>query len=214
LHGELEGFDAAHRVHWRRRDVMEPIVLPMDSISAMKLASALSGAAAPHVTVKLAGGNWLAADVLGMQGGKLQLRFGGGSPVTIDRSRVEWLFFSKSAAPECYDGPTSMAGWMSAGGWTYRDGALRASSPSMIGRFFECLPDRVEYLVEVDQDPRQGDAFAIMLHGRNPVTRPQGPGAVQLMFLGSTLQMVSQIEGSTRVCRATRIPHPRARRMA
>jgi len=200
LHGCLESLDVrSGEVLWRRDDAASPIAIPSGQITRLNLSEAATGNTPAHATVKLSGGNWITADVLGMQGGKLQLRMGDGALLTVDRAHLEWIFFSKSAAPECYDGPTSMAGWVSAGGWMYRDGALRASTPALIGRMFELLPDRVEYVVEVDQDPRVGDAFAILLHGSNPIAPPQGPSFIQLMFLGNTLQMAAQIEGSMRV---------------
>ncbi len=203
LHGTLESLDAGrHELRWRRDDVSAPMNLPTDQVSGLEFKGAGKRAAAFHATVKLSGGNWFTADVLGLQDGKVRLQLADGITCNVDRDRIEWIYFSKTNAPECYDGPTSMSGWVSAGGWSFHGGMLVATNPSPIGRVFDSLPDQVEYVMDIMEDPHLGNAFSIMLHGRNPIVRPQTPGSVQLMFLGGTLQMAAFVDGSIRVQQA------------
>jgi hypothetical protein len=82
-----------------------------------------------------------------------------------------------------------MAGWVSGGGWTYRDGALRASTPTQIGRNLGSLPDQVEYQFEIDQGNLLS-AFTINLHGRFGVgIRNGSPGMIQCMIRANTLNV-------------------------
>jgi hypothetical protein len=192
LHGTLTSLDTASgQLTWRRADTSAPFTFPLADIGRLTLHAGTKPDAKIHATVKLTGGDWLAAEVTGLADKKVQLKLGDGSAIAIDRDAVEWIYFSKSAAPECFDGPTSFAGWVSGGGWTFRDGALRALTPAAIGREFEALPDQTEYFLEVDQGAA-GHAFTLVLHSQNIVGRGRSTGTVQLMFRGSELQMWAQ----------------------
>jgi hypothetical protein len=192
LHGTLTSLDAASGLlTWHRTDTSAPFTFPLANIGRLTLHAGAKPDAKIHATVKLTGGDWLAADVTGLADKKIQLKLGDGSVIAIDRDAVEWIYFSKSAAPECFDGPTSFAGWVSGGGWTFRDGALRALTPAAIGREFEALPDQTEYFLEVDQGAA-GHAFTLVLHSQNIIGRGRSTGTVQLMFRGSELQMWAQ----------------------
>ncbi|MDQ3623205.1 MAG: hypothetical protein M3463_12045 [Verrucomicrobiota bacterium] len=193
LHGTLQALDSERReLVWRRADVSGLLTLPMAQVTRLTLGGSAGRKAAVHATVKLAGGDWLTADVIGAQGSKIQLELGDGSPVTLDRAQVEWIYFSRNSAPECYDGPASLAGWVSGGGWVFRDGALRTSMVSPIGRHFEALPDQVEYLFEINQG---GDfnAFTIGLHSDDVMTHEFGSGLIQLMLRGESLRLTAQM---------------------
>lgn len=151
LHGTLESLDIERgRVAWRRPDVSTPLALPLAQIRRLTLDNKSKADAAPLATIKLAGSDWLNATVTSIDGDKIHLRLPDGARLTTNRAHVEWIYFSESGGVECYDGPISMAGWSSSGGWSYRDGALRALSPTAIQRQFQKLPDRVEYRMTVD----------------------------------------------------------------
>ncbi len=201
LHGALDNLNLEERrILWRRDDVAAPFPLAIDGIHSLALSktSPDSHTAPPHATVKLTGGNWLRANVTGIDKDAVRLTLDQGAAISVNRSQIEWIYLTPGAAPECYDGPTSFSGWISAGGWTYRDGALHASNPAPIGRHFAALPEQTEYIMQVNQDSRVGDAFSVVLHARNFNSGPQDPGSVKLMFLGNTLQIVAQIESSMR----------------
>jgi hypothetical protein len=189
LHGVLDSIDGVKKeLVWRDADASAPIAFPLGQVSRMTFETKAKQDAKVHATVKLTGGDWLAADVVALQGGKLQLKLADGTPVAIDRARIEWVYLSKGAAPECYDGPTSFSGWTAAGGWVYREGALRSTQPSVIGRLFEQLPDQVEYRFEVDQGGSMR-ALAILLHAKEAAARGFGTGMTRLMLNDTSLQL-------------------------
>ncbi|MEP6670580.1 MAG: hypothetical protein ABJF10_15575 [Chthoniobacter sp.] len=218
LHGTLEAVDwARHEVTWRRTDASMPLTIPMLQISRLsfvplpappnvgELEVIVPGVPPPvpdpkenktHATVKFVGGDWLAAGVANIQDNKIHLQLSDGSPLTVDRAQVDWIYFSKNAAPECYDGPTSFAGWIGPG-WTYRAGALRASSPAKIERNFASLPDQVEYAFEIDQGNLMC-AFNLNLHGRVGQGWSGEPGLIQCMLRASTLTLYSNSEGRSK----------------
>ena len=218
LHGSLEGLDLARQeLTWRRADASAPLTIPLTQISRLSLAPRPPSSDAsqvpgleffqpaappsqppketkPHATVKFVGGDWLAAEVAKIQDNKIHLQLADGSPLVVSRAQVDWIYFSKAAAPECYDGPTSLAGWTSGGGWVYRDGALRASSPSHITRNFASLPDQVEYSFESDQGNLMS-AFNLTLHGRVAQGSSGEPGMIQCMLRASTLTLYCNSDG-------------------
>jgi hypothetical protein len=193
LHGTLEKLDGVKKeIVWRGVDASAPLTFPLGHVSRWGAPSKTKAEVKARATVKLTGGDWMAADVTGLTKDKLNLMLGDGTPVAVDRARVEWIYFSKTAAAECYDGPTGISGWVSDGSWTYREGALRAARPTAIGRLFEALPDQVEY--RFDYEPGAGGtrAFAVLLHGTDPVARGFGPGMVRLMINDSQFNLWAQ----------------------
>ena len=210
LHGSIESLDLAHHeLTWRRKDTETPLVLSTIDISRvcfdlasqqesnpvmMQFGLQPSTPADPQgnhgrATVKFAGGDWLTAEVANILDNKIRLELADHSPLIVDRSQVEWIYFPKGSAPECYEGPTSMAGWVSGGGWTYRDGALRASTPTQIGRNLGSLPDQVEYQFVIDQGNLLS-AFTVNLHGRfGAGIRNGSPGMIQCMIRANTLNV-------------------------
>jgi hypothetical protein len=192
LHGALISLDGAKKeLTWRGQDGAAKIDFPLAQIARLDFGAADKVEVKTRVTVKLIGGDWLAADLLGLRDKQLQLRLGDGTALNVDRSRVEWIYFSKGSAAECYEGPVSFMGWSSQGGWTYREGALRASQPSVVGRTFDALPDRVEYRFEFDQGTSMR-AFSVMLHGADPLARNMTQGMLRLMVNGTSLQFWAQ----------------------
>ena len=199
LHGTLEGLDGVKReIVWRGVDASAPLTFPLAQVSHFEFSAAVKSAAKVHATVKLTSGDWLAADVTGLRDGRLQLRLGDGTALAVERAHLDWIYFSKNAAPECYDGPQNLSGWVSSGGWTYREGALRAAQPSAIGRMFEVLPDQVEYRFEFDQGAGTTRAFAVLLHGPSAAARGLTTGMVRLMVNDSNFQLWSQRENNVK----------------
>jgi hypothetical protein len=196
LHGTLAALNLARQeLTWRRGDASAPLVFPLAQVRGLRFDGASKPDVKVRATVKLRGGDWLAAEVAGIDAGKVHLKLADGAVCTVDRAFLEWIYFSKSSAPECYDGPASLTGWTSGGGWTYRDGALRAAAATPIGRSFEALPDRVEYRFEVDQGGLFR-AFALILHNRNVLVRGFGAGAVQITLRGTILQAFANLGGA------------------
>ncbi len=193
LHGLLEGLDGGKKeIVWRGVDASAPIIFPLAQISHFEFSAKAKSEVKVHATVMLSGGDWLTGDVTGLRDGRLQLRLADGTALTVDRAHLEWIYFSKTAAPECYDGPQNMSGWVSSGGWAYREGALRATQPSAVGRMFESLPDEVEYRFEFDNGGGGTRAFAVLLHGAEAAARGLTTGMVRLMVNDSTFQLWSQ----------------------
>lgn len=215
LHGTLETVDLSRgEIIWKRTDASAPLTIPTTLVSRLTFVppSVAQGEyvlefdgihrnppdPAPkdgktHATVKFTDGDWLAAEIANIQDDKIHLKLADGSPLVVDRAQVDWVYFSKTVAPECYDGPTSLAGW-NGGGWNYRDGALRATSPSPITRNFASLPDQVEYEFVVDQGNLMSQ-FNLKLHGRTNQSWGGEPGIIQCMLRASTLTVFSNSEG-------------------
>ena len=194
LHGMLEALDGAKKeLIWRGLDASAPITFPLAQITHINFPAVAKTDAKTRATVKLTGGDWVTAEATGLREGKLQLRLADGTALAVDRARVEWIYFSKTAAPECYEGPLSLSGWASTGGWSYREGALRAAQSALIGRYFEALPDRVEYRFEYDQGASYR-AYGVFLHGTEATGRTIGPGMVRLMVNGTNLQFWAQTD--------------------
>lgn len=193
LHGTLEKLDGTKKeIVWRGMDAAAALTFPLAHVSRWDTPMKTKPEVKARATVKLTGGDWLAADVTGLAKDKLNLTLGDGTAVAVDRARVEWIHFAKTAAAECYDGPTGLSGWVSDGSWTYREGALRAARPTAIGRMFEALPDQVEYRFDYEQGAAGTRAFAVLLHGSDPAARGFGPGMVRLMINDSQFNLWAQ----------------------
>jgi len=216
LHGTIEALDLAHHaITWRRTDTETPLVISTIDVSRLSFDPLTQQEVNPlmlqfgiqpnapaepqgnkgRATVKFAGGDWLVADVNNILDNKIHLELANHAPLIVDRGQVEWIYFAKGSAPECYEGPTSMAGWASGGGWTYRDGTLRATTPTQIGRNLGPLPDQVEYQFEVDQGNLLS-AFTVNLHGRYGLGRGGSPGMIQCMLRANTLNVYGNIGGN------------------
>ena len=193
LHGTLEKLDGAKKeIVWRGLEASGPVTFPLAHVSRWDAPIKTKPEVKTRATVKLTGGDWLAADVNSLSKDQLHLTLGDGTAVVVDRARVEWIYFSKTATAECYDGPTGLSGWVSDGSWTYREGALRATRATVIGRFFEALPDQVEYRFEFEQSAGDARAFAVLLHGADPAARNIGPGTVRLMINDTQFNLWAQ----------------------
>jgi hypothetical protein len=219
LHGTMETLDLAnHELTWRRKDTNVPLTISTIDVSRVNFdptsqspanaqmlqfgfqPDALSSETPDNkgrATVKFAGGDWLVAEVTSVLDNKIHLELAGRASLVVDRNQVEWIYFSKGPAPECFEGPTGFSGWASGGGWSYRDGMLRASSPTQIGRNLGPLPDQVEYQFEVDQGNLLC-AFTFNLHGRYGMGRGGGPGMIQCMVRANTLNVYGNVGGSFR----------------
>ncbi|MEZ0257563.1 MAG: hypothetical protein ACAI37_19935 [Chthoniobacter sp.] len=215
LHGTLESLDLTRQeMTWKRSDASAPLTISTAQISRLTFvptavavndnSPGISGLEPNgpqrsakddkiHGTVKFVGGDWLAAEVTNIQDNKVHLKLGDGSPLAVDRAQVDWIYFSKSFASECYDGPTSLSGW-SGNGWTYRDGALRATTPAQLTRNFAALPDQVEYDLTIDQGNLM-TAFNLTLHGRVGNSWGNDLSMIQCMMRASTLTLYSNSEG-------------------
>lgn len=193
LHGTVAALNLERQeLTWRRADAAVPLVFPLPQIRRLTLGGESKEDINVHATVKFRGGDWLVADVTGIEGSKVRLKLGDGTASTVNRENLEWIYISKSSAPECYDGPTSLSGWNSNGGWSYRDGALRVKAATPIGRTFGALPDQVEYRLEIDQGGLFR-SFSLMLHHRNLLVRSFSPGAVQIALRGTILQVWANV---------------------
>lgn len=218
LHGTLESVDLSRgTLTWRRADASLPLTIPTAQVSRLTFVPTSvvpnelladfgdnrQPAPAPspkdgktRATVKFVGGDWLGAEVTNIQDNHIHLKLADGSPLTVDQAQVDWIYFSKNIAAECYDGPTSFAGW-SGGGWTYREGALRATTPSQVIRNFASLPDQVEYEFVADQGNLMSQ-FNFTLHGRSGQSWAGEPGIIQCMVRASTLTVFSNTDGRYR----------------
>jgi len=215
LHGTLEAMDLKRgEITWRRADASAPLTIPTMLINrltfaptaglqnefGLEIAPPRPPAAPPasndnvtYATVKFGGGDWLRAEVTNIVDNKVHLKLADGSALAVDRAQVEWIYFSKGTPPECYDGPTSIAGW-GGSGWSYHDGALHATAPQQITRNFASLPDQVEYEFVADQGNLMSQ-FNFSLHGRGGQAWGGEPGIIQCMLRASTLTVFSNADG-------------------
>ncbi len=190
LHGRLLGIDTERQELWSVEGASGPLIFPVAQMRRINFDAEQAGGSPPHSLVKFLGGDWLAADVAGVQGDTLRLTLGPGTEIAVPRAQVEWIYYSKGALGECYDGPFSAEGWESEDNWKYEDGALRAETPSMIWRNFDALPDQVEYLVELNQTKGDPD-FAITVQGQ--VLGPRSiSGGIRLVVQYNRLALVAQ----------------------
>jgi hypothetical protein len=193
LRGRLAGIDTKGDViSWLRPDAPDPLQILAETVASLHLGASKTAAPSGNATVKFAGGDWITGEVRQIGSDNVTIESSAGAPLVMRRDQVEWIYFSAAGAAECYDGPTSLAGWVSDGSWTFQEGALRAKRPTAIGRHFETLPDQCEYLFDIEQ---QGDqrAFSLVLRNTSPLERGVGPGRVQIMFSGSDLRIWAQI---------------------
>lgn len=216
LHGSLESLDLTKQeLTWKRADASAPLTISTSQISRLTFAPAMAAAndrvlnipglqpATPpptpptdgkiRATMKFTGGDWITSEITGIVDNKIHLQLSDGSPLVVDRAQVDWIYFTKSFASECYDGPSSFSGW-SGSGWTYRDGALRATTPAQITRNFTSLPDQVEYDLTVDQGNLM-TAFNLTLHQRIGPSWGNDVGMIQCMMRASTLTLYSNSDG-------------------
>jgi hypothetical protein len=218
LHGTLSALDLSRQeITWKRPDASVQLTIPTREISRLTLVPPPRGGENVNVpglelvkppkppagakesknfaTVGFVGGDWLAATVDRIQDKKMHLQLADGSPLEVDSAQVGWIYFSHNAtAPECYEGPASMSGWSSGGGWTYRDDALHALAPSQIMRPFATLPDQVEYSFEADQ-ANMMTAFNVTLHQRVTQGWSNEPPLIQCMLRASILSVYANTEG-------------------
>lgn len=196
LHGTLAEFDpAGGRLLWKRPDTPAPLSIVLEQVKRWGREDEAAPANPAKATVKFTGGDWLVGNVTAIQGDEVHLQLPDESRIKTTRDHIEWIHFSKTGAVETYDGPTSLAGWTSAGSWTYRDGALRASSPTPVSRNFQTLPDQVEYRMVVDQGTALS-AFTISLHSRMPQFRGLTRSMTQVMLRANTLNVWGAIDGN------------------
>ena len=199
LHGSLEGFSAdGKQIRWRIDGTSESLSFSAEEITQIAFTNAPMVANRGDATVKLSGGDWLTGEVSELSREHVQLKLGDGSTLPLDRTRVEWIHFGRNGAVECYDGPTSIAGFVTNGAWVYRDGALHATALAPLGRPFQTLPDRVEYSLDFDQGSAF-TAFSLMLHSREASNRGFRPGNVQITFHSNQLQLWAQQNGAMKV---------------
>jgi hypothetical protein len=192
LHGVFGGLDPEkRRLNWRHPDAAAELSLPIGSIRSVSLNAGAESLRGP-VTIKFTGGDWVTAQLLKVEPKTILVELADKAQMNVARDQVEWMYLGESTAPDCYDGPTSLSGWNSDGSWSFREGVLRASRPSPIGRMFERLPDKVDYFFELDQ---QGEmqAFSFTLRATNVGGRAVGNSRVQLMFSGSDLRLWAQV---------------------
>jgi hypothetical protein len=152
LHGKLITLGKAELI-WQRGDTAEPLTFaPQDVRRILFAGQADAKTAKINATIKLTGSDWLTGDLPGMQGGKFQLAIPGAGNIEIERAKIEWLYLSKTAPPDAYEGPTGpmgLAGWDTggsgaSGAWDYADGALAARAAMPLTRRFEVLSDRMD----------------------------------------------------------------------
>ena len=192
LHGSLQKLDASKKeVLWTIPDASASLAFPLSQILRWTSPLTEKPEIKARTTIKLIGNDWLAADLVDLTNDQLHLKLPDGSPVTIDRSHVEWIYFAKNTATECYEGPQSTSGWASDSSWTYRDGALRSSQSTTIGRMFDTLPDLTEYRVDIDLTGGNR-TYQILLHGPEPSVRSYGVGMVRLNINESQLLFWTQ----------------------
>lgn len=165
LHGTIESIDTAKQsLLWRHPAASAPLPLPITQLRRLSFGEEARAEVKVRACIKFLAGGWLAGDIRSIDEKAVQIQTDDGSQFPAARDQIEWIYFSKKAAPECFDGPNGLSGWSTNGIWTYRDGALRPGSSSSIQRRFESLPDLVEYRIDVDQGP-QVNTFNIILRG-------------------------------------------------
>ena len=152
LHGKLTALGKTELI-WQRGDTTEPLTFSPQDVRRIVFASqAEAQAAKTNATIKLNGSDWLTGDLLRMEAGKFRLAIPGAGDIEIERGKIEWLYLSKGAPPDAYEGPTGpmgLTGWDtggsgSAGAWDYADGALAARAAMPLTRRFDALSDRMD----------------------------------------------------------------------
>ncbi len=149
LHGRLLTL-GKNEVVWQRTDAKEPLTFTPQEVRRLVLGAATKPAAdKAQATLKLAGSDWLAGELVALREGKFQLQLGA-TALEIERGKVEWLQLSPGLSPDAYAGPLGplgLAGWEGTGDgsvWDYADGALVAKSAAMVSRTLAVVPERLD----------------------------------------------------------------------
>ena len=118
------------------------------------------------VVTQLRDGSTLHGEALTMEDGAISLTFAEGRTVKIPRAHVQSMTLSDGDAPQIYEGPSSIAGWVSGRTtplqWEFKDGVLRSKSTGPIGRNLGRLPDPIDLSFDVTF-PRTLQNFALTL---------------------------------------------------
>ncbi|HWB57837.1 MAG TPA: hypothetical protein VG733_00015 [Chthoniobacteraceae bacterium] len=147
LHGAFLSFDK-DGVHWKSVESKDPIVFQTGNVTEVKLDSHKPPAntPSPNQAIALTNGDVLPGTLVTLDDKSLILDTWYAGKITIPRSMVKGITPLKGGAGTLYEGPTGMEGWTlgnngnRAKSWSYRDGALIATSYGTIGRDMK-LPD-------------------------------------------------------------------------
>ena len=147
VHGLFLAFDK-DGVHWKSPEAKDPIVFQTANLTEVKLDSHKPPANAAPAThaVALTNNDELPGTLISLDDKSLVLDTWYAGKITIPRAMVKGITPLKSGEGTLYEGPTGMEGWTlgnngnRAKSWTYRDGALIATSYGTIGRDMK-LPD-------------------------------------------------------------------------
>ena len=147
LHGSFVSFDK-DGVHWKSTEAKDPIVFQTGNLTEVKLDSHKppANAAQPNQAITLTNNDELPGTLISLDDKTLVLDTWYAGKITIPRAMIKGITPLKGGGDVLYEGPTGMEGWTlgnngnRAKSWTFRDGALIATSYGTIGRDMK-LPD-------------------------------------------------------------------------
>lgn len=142
LHGSFLGFDKASGIRWQSLESKEPIVFQTANLAEIRLDSHRLPASAqpPAHAVTLTNDDELPGNLVSLDDKVLLLDTWYAGKLSIPRAMVKGITPLKVSPNTLYQGPTGLEGWtIGQNGnenrkWTYRDGALIATSYGTIGR--------------------------------------------------------------------------------
>ena len=168
LHGSLTEM-ANDEMVLKRSDASSLLKFPIKTVTKMTFDTEIEAdAPQPKSTVQFTTGDWLVSDVLMIRDGKVELRLANQQRVTVDRSWLDWVCFSRSQAPDVFHGPDSMDGWISNGAWSCENQVLRCKQMGNIGRNFSVVPDRLDLQFEMEKSEVQKNFMLSFNFSRRP----------------------------------------------
>jgi hypothetical protein len=193
-------------VVWQREDANAPLRFPRRTVRRIVTATAIEetrraqrdnlaaneriGPPQPRTpakpeaaTVKLPAGDWLFGDVASADGKTIRVSLGnGGGEWPIDRSRIEWLQFSKAPAPAFgFSGSVlDIGGWLPASAsLELANGTLTVKGSHWIARTMAPMK-RFEILLELPENCQDG--IRLWLQPSMPLLHYYDTGTVQIGF--------------------------------
>lgn len=148
LHGTFLAFDKSGGIHWQSLESKDPIVFQVGNVTEVKLDShrpPANAAASTHL-ISLTNSDELPGAIISLDDKTLVLDTWYAGKLNIPRAMIKAITPLKGGAGTLFEGPTGIEGWtIGQNGnrnkaWSYRDGALIATSYGTIGRDVK-LPD-------------------------------------------------------------------------
>jgi hypothetical protein len=172
LHGVLVSISPAdHGLRWRHASVQDPIDISLEAVAQVKLGKRESlRQRSNDASVRLTNSDLLNGELISLSDDVLALDTWYAGRLVVKRPMLATLEPNLSASSTIYEGPTDLSNWTvhrsGAQSWTFKKGALYASTSYAIGRNIDELPDMADIKFEVSWQHRY-PSFYFSFHSDN-----------------------------------------------